>query len=184
MFSKYTTDGNHLNNNIKSYQNNSRNMCFGEDRIHEKSVSSCAMGMLLPDQTYEEHGTSQSKSTCSVNDILDEIDDVQVEKTLAAFRKYDEFLKRYGIRPEFFCKHREKLALETWLIQKSSRRAQTGERKSISIVNLLCSNRKHSIQYILHKTYFNILITIVVNSRYKCRKVSNELYCNVGRWYC
>lgn len=75
------------------------------------------MGMLLPDETYEERSSSSKRS--SRPNVLAEIDEVEAAKALAAFRKCDEFLKRHGIRPEFFCRHRERLALQTWLSQRS-----------------------------------------------------------------
>ncbi|XP_076246959.1 unconventional myosin-IXb-like dachs [Calliopsis andreniformis] len=75
------------------------------------------MGMLLPDETYEERSSSSRRSSCP--NVLADIDEVEAGKALAAFRKCDEFLMRYGIRPEFFCRHRERLALQTWLLQRS-----------------------------------------------------------------
>ncbi|XP_017883806.2 unconventional myosin-IXb isoform X1 [Ceratina calcarata] len=75
------------------------------------------MGMLLPDETYEERSSSSRRSSCP--NVLVDIDEVEAAKALAAFRKCDEFLKRHGIRPEFFCRHRERLALQTWLLQRS-----------------------------------------------------------------
>ncbi|KAK9305959.1 hypothetical protein QLX08_003197 [Tetragonisca angustula] len=75
------------------------------------------MGMLLPDETYEERSSSSRRSSCP--NVLADIDEVEAAKALAAFRKCDEFLKRHGIRPEFFCRHRERLALQTWLLQRS-----------------------------------------------------------------
>ncbi|XP_078038884.1 unconventional myosin-IXb-like dachs [Augochlora pura] len=75
------------------------------------------MGMLLPDETYEERSASSRRSSCP--NVLDEIDEVEAAKALAAFKKCDEFLKRHGIRPEFFCRHRERIALQTWLLQRS-----------------------------------------------------------------
>ncbi|CAL7943158.1 unnamed protein product [Xylocopa violacea] len=75
------------------------------------------MGMLLPDETYEERSSSSRRSSCP--NALADIDEVEAAKALAAFRKCDEFLKRHGIRPEFFCRHRERLALQTWLLQRS-----------------------------------------------------------------
>ncbi|XP_076282010.1 unconventional myosin-IXb-like dachs isoform X2 [Lasioglossum baleicum] len=75
------------------------------------------MGMLLPDETYEERSSSSRRSSCP--NVLADIDEVEAAKALAAFRKCDEFLKRHGIRPEFFCRHRERIALQTWLLQRS-----------------------------------------------------------------
>ncbi|XP_076685123.1 unconventional myosin-IXb-like dachs isoform X1 [Andrena cerasifolii] len=75
------------------------------------------MGMLLPDETYEERSSSSRRTSCP--NVLADIDEVEAAKALAAFRKCDEFLKRYGIRPEFFCRHRERIALQTWLLQRS-----------------------------------------------------------------
>ncbi|KAK1119065.1 hypothetical protein K0M31_013572 [Melipona bicolor] len=95
------------------------------------------MGMLLPDETYEERSSSSRRSSCP--NVLADIDEVEAAKALAAFRKCDEFLKRHGIRPEFFCRHRERLALQTWLLQRS--KLSSGE--SLCIMLLLISKRAH-----------------------------------------
>ncbi|KZC06110.1 hypothetical protein WN55_07572 [Dufourea novaeangliae] len=83
------------------------------------------MGMLLPDETYEERSSSSRRSSCP--NVLADIDEVEAAKALAAFRKCDEFLKRHGIRPEFFCRHRERLALQTWLLQRSKLSSELDE---------------------------------------------------------
>jgi hypothetical protein len=70
-----------------------------------------AMGMLLPDETYE------TRSSSSV--LIADVDEIEAAKALAALRRCDEFLKRHGIRPEFFCRHRERLALQAWLLKRS-----------------------------------------------------------------
>ncbi|KAG7205425.1 hypothetical protein KM043_007418 [Ampulex compressa] len=75
------------------------------------------MGMLLPDETYEERSSSSRRSSCP--NVLPELDELDAARALAALRKCDEFLKRHGIRPEFFCRHRERLALQAWLLQRS-----------------------------------------------------------------
>jgi hypothetical protein len=49
--------------------------------------------LLLPDETYEEGARN-------------------AEEMLAVLRLYDDFLARHRIRPEFFCKYREKVALQ------------------------------------------------------------------------
>lgn len=49
--------------------------------------------LLLPDETYEEGARN-------------------AQEMLAVLRLYDEFLARHRIRPEFFCKYREKVALQ------------------------------------------------------------------------
>lgn len=67
------------------------------------------MGMLLPDETYEARST---------NVPIADADEIQAAKALAALRRCDEFLKKHGIRPEFFCRHRERLALQAWLLKK------------------------------------------------------------------
>lgn len=110
--------------------------------IDEYSSVLKKMGMLLPDETYEERGSlasslgssgstrtssaspsSSSYSRCkqSSNLLLGQLDLDQVEakKALAVLQKCDEFLQRYNIRPEFFCRHRERLALQAWLRQRS-----------------------------------------------------------------
>ncbi|XP_032669499.1 unconventional myosin-IXb isoform X1 [Odontomachus brunneus] len=69
------------------------------------------MGMLLPDETYEARST---------NVLIADVDEIEAAKALAALRRCDEFLKRHGIRPEFFCRHRERLALQAWLLKKSN----------------------------------------------------------------
>lgn len=89
------------------------------------------MGMLLPDETYEERSSSSRRSSCP--NVLADIDEVEAAKALAAFRKCDEFLKRYGIRPEFFCRHRERLALQTWLLQRS--KLSSGESSSFLFIS-------------------------------------------------
>ncbi|XP_043787243.1 unconventional myosin-IXb isoform X2 [Apis laboriosa] len=99
---------------------NTDDSCRKEDGgIVELCWWSCSagMGMLLPDETYEERSSSSRRSSCP--NVLADIDEVEAAKALAAFRKCDEFLKRHGIRPEFFCRHRERLALQTWLLQRS-----------------------------------------------------------------
>ncbi|XP_043256295.1 unconventional myosin-IXb [Colletes gigas] len=99
---------------------NSDDSCRKEDEgIVETSGRPypAGMGMLLPDETYEERSSSSRRSSCP--NVLADIDEVEAAKALAAFRKCDEFLKRHGIRPEFFCRHRERLALQTWLLQRS-----------------------------------------------------------------
>lgn len=100
-------------------------MCFGRksrDQLCVRIVLSSVM--LLPDQTYENR--SYTCRSLSTGDIFD-ISHGKIEKTLAVLHKCDEFLKRYRIKPEFFCKHREKLALQTWIIQQSSRLKNEGE---------------------------------------------------------
>ncbi|KAI4483428.1 hypothetical protein M0802_013401 [Mischocyttarus mexicanus] len=77
------------------------------------------MGMLLPDETYEERSSFNSISNTTTEDLFDDIDEYEAAKALAVLQKCDDFLKKYGIRPEFFCKHRERLALQSWLLQKS-----------------------------------------------------------------
>ncbi|XP_012154175.1 unconventional myosin-IXb-like dachs isoform X1 [Megachile rotundata] len=99
---------------------NSDDSCRKEDEgIVEEPwrIYPAGMGMLLPDETYEERSSSSRRSSCP--NVLADIDEVEAAKALAAFRKCDEFLKRHGIRPEFFCRHRERLALQTWLLQRS-----------------------------------------------------------------
>lgn len=68
------------------------------------------MGMLLPDETYEARSSSV---------LIADVDEIEAAKALAALRRCDEFLKRHGIRPEFFCRHRERLALQAWLLKRS-----------------------------------------------------------------
>ncbi|KYM77527.1 hypothetical protein ALC53_12021 [Atta colombica] len=68
------------------------------------------VGMLLPDETYEAR---------SSNALIADVDEIEAAKALAALRRCDEFLKRHGIRPEFFCRHRERLALQAWLLERS-----------------------------------------------------------------
>ena len=49
--------------------------------------------LLMPDETYEEGARN-------------------AQQMLAVLRLYDDFLARHRIRPEFFCKYREKVALQ------------------------------------------------------------------------
>ncbi|XP_044580374.1 unconventional myosin-IXb isoform X2 [Cotesia glomerata] len=110
--------------------------------IDEYSSVLKKMGMLLPDETYEERGSlasslgssistrtssvspsSSSYSRCKQPSSLLlgqlDLDQVEAKKALAVLQKCDEFLQRYNIRPEFFCRHRERLALQAWLRQRS-----------------------------------------------------------------
>ncbi|XP_034940229.1 unconventional myosin-IXb isoform X2 [Chelonus insularis] len=90
--------------------------------IDEFSRGFVKMGMLLPDETYEERAAASSSRTSYSNElVLDDMDEVEVAKALAVLQKCDDFLERYNIKPEFFCRHRERLALQTWLLQKSSK---------------------------------------------------------------
>lgn len=91
--------------------------CCEEDAIGIRDLSDrpgtgspAEMGMLLPDETYEAR---------SSNALIADVDEIEAAKALAALRRCDEFLKRHGIRPEFFCRHRERLALQAWLLKRS-----------------------------------------------------------------
>ena len=124
---------------------NTDDSCRKEDkRILERCWWSwgsypAGMGMLLPDETYEERSSSSRRSSCP--NVLADIDEVEAAKALAAFRKCDEFLKRHGIRPEFFCRHRERLALQTWLLQRS--KLSSGE--SLCIMLLITTLKMRSL---------------------------------------
>ncbi|XP_046742392.1 uncharacterized protein LOC124409043 [Diprion similis] len=82
--------------------------------------------MLLPDETYEERSASRRSSSASngnadsLEDNEDNEDVVDAAKALADLKRCDDFLKRHNIRPEFFCRHRERLALQSWLLQRST----------------------------------------------------------------
>ncbi|XP_046478520.1 unconventional myosin-Va isoform X1 [Neodiprion pinetum] len=79
--------------------------------------------MLLPDETYEERSASRRSSSASNGnaDSLEDNDDVvDAARALADLKRCDDFLKRHNIRPEFFCRHRERLALQSWLLQRST----------------------------------------------------------------
>ena len=108
-------------------------MCIGREiglsasECFEESSEEKKMVRLLPDETYEERSASSKRESVCLKNIDNELDEVEAAKALATFRKCDDFLKRYGIRPEFFCKHREKLALQTWLLQRSSSKCESGE---------------------------------------------------------
>lgn len=99
------------------------NMCFGGlPRAGSRDWPANfepGMGMLLPDETYEERSSFNSISNNTTEDLFDDIDEFEAAKALAVLQKCDDFLKRHGIRPEFFCRHRERLALQSWLLQKS-----------------------------------------------------------------
>jgi len=91
--------------------------CSKEDSIRIQGLSNrpgrdflAEVGMLLPDETYEAR---------SSNALIADVDEIEAAKALAALRRCDEFLKRHGIRPEFFCRHRERLALQAWLLERS-----------------------------------------------------------------
>ncbi|XP_039312629.1 unconventional myosin-IXa isoform X1 [Solenopsis invicta] len=91
--------------------------CSKENLIRIQSPSNrpgrgfpAEVGMLLPDETYEAR---------SSNALIADLDEIEAAKALAALRRCDEFLKRHGIRPEFFCRHRERLALQAWLLERS-----------------------------------------------------------------
>lgn len=78
--------------------------------------------MLLPDETYEEHSSvgsvdSLGKKYC--DGFTSDIDEVEAAKALAVLQKCDDFLRVYNIRPEFFCRHRERVELQKWLLQRS-----------------------------------------------------------------
>ncbi|XP_051174657.1 unconventional myosin-IXb isoform X1 [Leptopilina boulardi] len=119
-------------------------MCFGRVPLIGSEGCGCnyrvedrttwKMGMLLPDETYEVRSSSSRRSSCPSG--LAEIDEVEAAKALAAFRKCDEFLKRHGIKPEFFCRHREKLALQTWLLQRSTSKFNSDASSSNEAVHL------------------------------------------------
>ena len=129
-------------------------MCFGRvPRIGSEGCgcnywledkATCTMGMLLPDETYEERSSSSRRSFCPSS--LAEVDEVEAAKALAAFRKCDEFLKRHGIRPEFFCRHRDKLALQTWLLQRSASKFNSGEFILLFPNNFSILNKAHLIE--------------------------------------
>lgn len=98
------------------------------------------MGMLLPDETYE------AKSS---NVLLMDVDEIEAAKALAALRRCDEFLNKHGIRPEFFCRHRERLALQAWLLKRS--KLYSGKSKEIPQVEmkLILYGIKLIFQYLL-----------------------------------
>lgn len=110
--------------------------------------------MLMPDETYEEQRCNNSSFTSSSSSttltriqttcrnevvVLNDIDEVAAAMALATIQKCDDFLKRHNIKPEFFCKHRERLALQTWLLQRSSKynsgEFNNNEKKNIQIYN-------------------------------------------------
>lgn len=125
---------------------NTNDSCRKEDGgIVELCWWSCTagMGMLLPDETYEERSSSSRRSSCP--NVLADIDEVEAAKALAAFRKCDEFLKRHGIRPEFFCRHRERLALQTWLLQRS--KLSSGE--YFLVPSFLETKREFMLNYVI-----------------------------------
>lgn len=84
------------------------------------------MGMLLPDETYEERSSS-SPSSYQNDLIFSGVNEAVAAKALSAFRKCDDFLQRYNIRPEFFCRHQERIALQSWLLQRTSTKFDSGK---------------------------------------------------------
>lgn len=91
--------------------------CSKEDFVWIQGLSNrpgsdfpAEVGMLLPDETYEARSSSA---------LIADVDEIEAAKALTALRRCDEFLKRHGIRPEFFCRHRERLALQAWLLERS-----------------------------------------------------------------
>ncbi|KAJ8688234.1 hypothetical protein QAD02_024029 [Eretmocerus hayati] len=72
-------------------------------------------------------GTSTSSpSTSSASESENErlnVDEAEVAKVLAAFRKCDEFLQRHHIRPEYYCRYEDRLALHAWLLRRVSDKA-------------------------------------------------------------
>jgi hypothetical protein len=75
------------------------------------------------DEEEEEEEECSSSSTGSSGEDESNVDEAEVAKALAAFRKCDEFLQRHRIRPEFFCRYRERLALQAWLLQRVTAKA-------------------------------------------------------------
>ena len=61
---------------------------------------------------------SYSTSESSVTEYEEEEEEVRVARTIAAFRKCDEFLQRHSISPERFCRYKERVALQTWLLKR------------------------------------------------------------------
>lgn len=71
------------------------------------------------DEYYEE-GDEYDTSSTETAATTTYRDETEVVRTLAAFRKCDEFLQRHKIRPEYFCRYKERLALQAWLLQRLS----------------------------------------------------------------
>ncbi|KAG5883087.1 hypothetical protein JTB14_003198 [Gonioctena quinquepunctata] len=61
--------------------------------LDKSSIDDHAVRMLLPDETYEQNA-------------------MVAGHLLAMLRMYDDFLSHYRIRPEFFCRYKEKQALQ------------------------------------------------------------------------
>ena len=75
------------------------------------------------DDDYDSSYDSRSSSGSSSDDDEINMNEAQVAKALAAFRKCDEFLQRHNIRPDVFKRYRERLALQAWLLQRVAAKA-------------------------------------------------------------
>ncbi|OXU24244.1 hypothetical protein TSAR_014425 [Trichomalopsis sarcophagae] len=77
------------------------------------------------DEENDDDDDDNDEDSYSSDDEEDEdsMHELAVAKALAAFRKCDEFLQRHRIRPEFFCRYRERLALQAWLLQRATAKA-------------------------------------------------------------
>lgn len=68
--------------------------------------------LLLPDQTYEEEYTTSEESETLMKHFPQNLHLSYRKKTHDVFRSmtsiYEEFLMQYNVRPEFFCKYRDK----------------------------------------------------------------------------
>ncbi|CAB0033148.1 unnamed protein product [Trichogramma brassicae] len=68
------------------------------------------------DDDEEESYTSSESSATEYEE--EEEEEVRVARTIAAFRKCDEFLQKHSISPDIFCRYKERLALQTWLLRR------------------------------------------------------------------
>lgn len=88
-----------------------------------ESSSRCDDDDEEDDDEDEEEEDSYSSDDEDDDEDEESMHELAVAKALAAFRKCDEFLQRHRIRPEFFCRYRERLALQAWLLQRATAKA-------------------------------------------------------------
>lgn len=76
------------------------------------------------DYSYDARSSTTSGSyQDDEDDDEEDMDEVAVEKALTAFRKCDEFLQRHKIKPELFCRYKERLELQAWLFRRIAAKA-------------------------------------------------------------
>uniref|UniRef100_A0ABD2XLK8 Uncharacterized protein n=1 Tax=Trichogramma kaykai TaxID=54128 RepID=A0ABD2XLK8_9HYME len=140
------------------------------------------------DDDEEESYTSSESSVTEYEE--EEEEEVRVARTIAAFRKCDEFLQRHSISPDIFCRYKERLALQTWLLRRltikaSKSAAVTHECLSIDRVHIFLilisfSSIGHQssmvIQKIVSQSYAQALHARKIPKKKKQKKLLNSKY--------